>query len=109
MNFQTVVASQEEARPAETGSGHRTKHSAQTNPKHQTGVLRRPSSLWQDGTRLKGRHLVTSARQPPRFFLQPCIHSAPVSGGDYVVWDGNSTPVYGACQDIIPTYCIESN
>jgi hypothetical protein len=43
MSFQTVVASQEEARPAEPGSGHRTKHSAQTNPKHQTGVLRRSS------------------------------------------------------------------
>ena len=69
MSFQTVVASREEARPAEPGSGHRTQHSAQTNPKHQTGVLRRPSSLWQDGTRLVGRRLVTSARPPPQFFL----------------------------------------
>ncbi len=54
---------------------------------------------------------VTSARRPPRFLLFTLVlaSSRPVSGGDYVVWDGNSTPVYGGCQEVIATYCISSN
>jgi hypothetical protein len=40
-------------------------------------------------------------------FLTLTLHRfAAVSGGEYSLWDGNSTPARCGCQEVITTYCI---
>jgi len=95
--FQTVVASLEEARPAELGNGHRTNFPADA-PKHS---LSYPSEA-QDLTQAAPDHL---GPEPPRPLPYRCsVH--PVSRTFTGLWDGYSTPVCGGCQDAIPIYCI---